>query len=52
MSFFIEQARAVLIWGHLPDFAGLARMTVGGLVVAWLGLAFFQHARDGFADVL
>ena len=23
MSFFIEQTRAVLIWGTLPDFAGL-----------------------------
>ena len=52
MSFLIEQTRAVLIWGRPPDFAGLAAATVGGLVVAWLGLALFQHARDGFADVL
>jgi len=52
MSFFIDQTRAVLIWGHLPDFAGLAAATAGGLAVAWLGLALFQHARDGFADVL
>ncbi len=52
MSFFIEQTRAVLIWGRWPDFSGLAAATVGGLVVAWLGLALFQHARDGFADVL
>jgi len=27
-------------------------MTVAGLAVAWLGLAFFQHARDGFADAI
>ncbi len=52
MSFFIEQTRAVLIWGHMPDFAGLAIATIGGLAAAWLGLALFQHARDGFADVL
>ena len=52
MSFFIEQTRAVLIWGTLPDFGGLAALTAGGLAVAWLGLALFQHARDGFADVL
>ena len=52
MSSFIEQTRAVLIWGRLPDFANLAAMTAGGLVVAWLGLTLFQHARDGFADVL
>jgi lipopolysaccharide transport system permease protein len=52
MTFFVEQARQVLVWGHLPDFAGLAWMTVAGFGVAWLGLAFFQHARDGFADVI
>lgn len=52
MSVFIEQTRAVLIWGTRPDFAMLAAMTAGGLAVAWLGLAIFQHARDGFADVL
>ena len=52
MSFFIEQTRAVLIWGRLPDFAGLAAAAIGGMAVAWLGLAVFQHARDGFADVL
>jgi lipopolysaccharide transport system permease protein len=52
MSAFIEQTRAVLIWGRLPDFASIAAMTAGGLAVAWLGLALFQHARDGFADVL
>jgi lipopolysaccharide transport system permease protein len=52
MSFFIDQTRAVLVWGHLPDFTGLAYVTVGGLIVAWLGLTLFQRARDGFADVL
>jgi lipopolysaccharide transport system permease protein len=52
MSFFIDQTRAVLIWGQRPDFAGLAAATMGGLAAAWLGLALFQHARDGFADVL
>ncbi len=52
MTFFVEQTRAVLVWGRLPDFAGLAWMAVAGLAVAWLGLAFFQHARDGFADAI
>lgn len=52
MTFFVEQARAVLVFGGLPDFTGLAWMTLAGLGVAWLGLAFFQHARDGFADVI
>jgi lipopolysaccharide transport system permease protein len=52
MTFFVEQARKVLVFGELPDFTGVGWMTLAGLVVAWLGLAFFQHARDGFADVI
>jgi lipopolysaccharide transport system permease protein len=52
MSFFIEQTRAVLIWGQAPNFAGLGLATIGSLAIAWVGLALFQHARDGFADVL
>jgi lipopolysaccharide transport system permease protein len=52
LSFFVDQTRAVLIFGHAPDFAALAAMTAGGLAVAWAGLALFQYARDGFADVL
>ena len=52
MTWFVGEARQVLIFGRLPDFAGLAWMTLAGLAVAWLGLAFFQHARDGFADAI
>jgi lipopolysaccharide transport system permease protein len=52
LTFFVEEARKVLVFGQLPDFTGLALMAVIGLAVAWLGLAFFQHARDGFADVI
>jgi len=52
LSFFVDQTRAVLIFGQLPDFAALAAMALGGLALAWAGLALFQYARDGFADVL
>jgi lipopolysaccharide transport system permease protein len=52
LTFIIEQAREVLIWGHLPDFAGLAVYTLGALGVAWMGFAWFQLTRKGFADVL
>lgn len=52
MTFFVGEARGVLVFGQVPDFGALALMTVAGLAVAWLGLAFFQHARDGFADVI
>jgi len=52
LTFIIEQAREVLIWGHLPDWAGLGIYTLAATVVAWLGYAWFQKTRKGFADVL
>ena len=52
LTFIIEQAREVLIWGHLPDFVGLAVYTFVALGVAWFGYAWFQFTRRGFADVL
>ena len=48
----IEQTRQVLVWGNLPDITfWLATLGVGALV-AWLGFAWFQKTRKGFADVL
>lgn len=52
LTFIIEQSRAVIINGQLPDFAGLALYTLIALVVASLGYAWFQSTRKGFADVL
>jgi len=52
LTFVVEQARAVLTAGALPDFAGLAVFTAGSLLVATLGLWWFQKTRPGFADVL
>lgn len=52
LTFMIEQARAVLIWGQQPDWIGLGNYTVVALVVAWAGFALFQKTRKGFADVL
>lgn len=48
----IEQARAVLFWGESPDFVMLAVYWGVGAAVAWLGFAWFQKTRKGFADVL
>jgi lipopolysaccharide transport system permease protein len=48
----VEQAREVLVFGHLPDFAGLAVYTLVALVIAGLGYTWFQQTRKGFADVL
>lgn len=52
VTFILEQARCVLIWGQHPDFRGLLVYLVVALVVAWAGYAWFQKTRPGFADVL
>jgi len=52
LTFIIEQAREVLIWGHLPDWTGLGIYSLVALGVAWAGYAWFQKTRKGFADVL
>jgi lipopolysaccharide transport system permease protein len=52
LTFIIEQAREVLIWGHLPDWMGLGIYTLVAIIVAWAGYAWFQKTRKGFADVL
>jgi lipopolysaccharide transport system permease protein len=52
LTFIIEQAREVLIWGHLPNWIGLCIYMVIATIVAWAGYALFQKTRKGFADVL
>ena len=52
LTFIIEQVRAVLIWGKLPDLSGLTWYTAGAVLVVWAGYAWFQKTRKGFADVL
>lgn len=52
LTFIIEQAREVLIWGHLPNWMGLGTYTLVAVVIAWAGYAWFQKTRKGFADVL
>lgn len=48
----IEQARDVLFWGQVPDPAAWAAYLAGSALAAWLGFAWFQKTRKGFADVL
>lgn len=52
LTFIIEQTRAVLIWGRLPDWWGWLAYMGAAIVVAWLGYVWFQKTRKGFADVL
>ena len=52
LTFIMEQARDVVIWGKFPNWYGLIIYTTASLVVATLGFAWFQKTRKGFADVL
>ena len=52
LTFIIEQAREVLIWGRLPNWTGLGGYTLVATAIAWGGYAWFQKTRKGFADVL
>jgi lipopolysaccharide transport system permease protein len=48
----VEATRDVLFWGTIPDFTGLAVYWLAAALIAWLGFAWFQKTRKGFADVL
>lgn len=52
LTFIIEQAREVLIFGRLPNWSGLAVYMLIAFGVAWFGYVWFQKTRKGFADVL
>jgi len=52
LSLPVGQARDVLIFGRLPDFAALAIYFMAALAIAVLGFTWFRKTRRGFADVL
>jgi len=52
LTFIIEEARNVLIWGRSPDWRGWIIYVAVSLVIAWFGFWWFQKTRKGFADVL
>lgn len=52
LTFIIEQSRAVIIDGQMPDWQGLGVYMVVSLTVMKLGFWWFQKMRKGFADVL
>ncbi|WP_370869674.1 ABC transporter permease [Nitrosomonas sp.] len=52
LTFVIEQARAVTLYGQLPDWIGLVVYYMLASIVAWAGLMWFMKTRKGFADVL
>jgi lipopolysaccharide transport system permease protein len=46
------QLRAVLLWGGPIDWIAWSLSLFIGAVVFYLGFAWFQKTRKGFADVL
>ncbi len=52
LTFVVEQSRNVLIMGKMLPWSGVVVYFLCSLIVAWLGLAWFQRTRTGFADVL
>lgn len=52
LSYIVESARAVLIYGQLPDFIGWVIYSLIAVLVAMSGYFFFRKVRPGFADVL
>jgi lipopolysaccharide transport system permease protein len=48
----IELIRDVLFWGKAPNVGLLGLYWLATAAISWLGFAWFQKARKGFADVL
>jgi lipopolysaccharide transport system permease protein len=48
----LEQIRGVLMWNELPVWNDWLIYALGTAILFWLGFAWFQKTRKGFADVL
>jgi len=52
LTYFIEVSRELLVFGQLPSPVHLGFCYAISFSIAWLGFAWFQKTRRGFADVL
>ncbi len=52
LTFIIDQARELVIWGRSPDWSTLVLYTCCALAFSFLAFLVFQKMRRGFADVL
>ena len=52
LTFVIEEARKVLLFGQMPEWGGLTLYLTLSLGTAWGGFWWFQKTRKGFADVV
>jgi lipopolysaccharide transport system permease protein len=52
LTFIIDQAREVSLWGGMPDWAGLGLYALVSAIFALVGYTWFSATRRGFGDVL
>lgn len=52
LTFVVEQARMVMLWGQEPAWSDLAVFYGCSALIAYVGFLWFQKTRGGFADVL
>jgi lipopolysaccharide transport system permease protein len=52
LAHIIEFGRNTMILGKIPNVVQWSILMLCGILVAWLGFAWFQKVRRGFADVL
>lgn len=52
LTIIVEQLRAVVLFGQLPDWNLLGIYSIFALLMLFVGAWFFKRTRDGFADVI
>ncbi|MFQ3246431.1 MAG: lipopolysaccharide transport system permease protein [Arenicella sp.] len=52
LTIIVEQLRAVMLFGQLPDWHLLGIYSIGAVAMLILGVWFFNRTRGGFADVI
>jgi len=52
LAYFIEETRSIVIFGNYPSWWMLAVAYAVTLLISFVGFAFFQKTRKGFADVI
>ncbi|MDQ0890940.1 lipopolysaccharide transport system permease protein [Paenibacillus sp. V4I9] len=52
IGYVVEDMRRIIIWGELPNWSSLGIETIIGLVIFYMGYAWFQKTRSGFSDVI
>jgi len=52
LTIIVEQFRAVVLFGKMPDWEILGIYSIFALAMLVLGTWFFNKTRDGFADVI